>query len=56
MDHFGVPFLEEQMREHRIKCGSRSLLDLGYTDDMTILDENARKINEFLEIEFRVQE
>ena len=37
------------MGEHGIKWESKSLLDLDYTDDLSILDENLSKINKFLE-------
>ena len=42
------------MRYHRIKWGGKTLLDLNYTDDLSILDENGSNINELLEV-FRVQ-
>ena len=38
------------MRDHRIKCGGKTLLDLDYTDDLSILDESLIKMNEFLEV------
>ena len=34
--------------------GGRTLLDLDYADDLSILDESLSKMNEFLEV-FRVQ-
>ena len=40
--------------DHGIKWGGRSLLDLDYADDSSILDESVSKMNEFLEV-LRVQ-
>ena len=40
--------------DHGIKWGGRTLLDLDYADDLSILDESVRKMNEFLEV-LRVQ-
>ena len=34
--------------------GKKSLLDLNYADDLSILDESVRKINELSEV-YRVQ-
>ena len=42
------------MGEHRIKWGSKTLLDLDYAYDLSILDERVRKMNELLEV-LRVQ-
>ena len=36
--------------EHGIKWGSKTLLDLDYADDLSILDENVRKMVDFLEV------
>ena len=36
--------------EHRIKWGSKTLLDLDYADDLCILDESLSKMNELIEI------
>ena len=38
------------MGEHGIKWGSKTLLDVDYADDLSILDENVSTMNEFLEI------
>ena len=40
--------------DHGIKWGGRTLLDLDYADDLSILDESVSKMNEFLEV-LRVQ-
>ena len=40
----------EAMGNHRIKWGEKTLLDLDYTDDWSILDESGSKINELLEV------
>ena len=42
------------VRDHGIKCGGKTLLDLDFADDLSILDESVSKINEFLEV-LRVQ-
>ena len=34
---------------HRIKWGGKTLLDLDYSEDLSILDECVSKINEFLD-------
>ena len=36
--------------DHGIKWGGRTLLDLDYADDLSILDESVSKMNEFLEV------
>jgi len=36
--------------EHGIKGGSKILLDLGYADDLSVLDESVSKMNDLLEI------
>ena len=33
-----------------IKWGGKTLLDLDYADDLSILDESVRKMNDFLEV------
>jgi hypothetical protein len=38
------------MRDHRIKWGGRTLLDLDYADVLRILHESVSKMNEFLEV------
>ena len=38
------------MGDHGIKWGGKNLLDLHYTDDLSIQDENASKMNEHLEV------
>ena len=40
--------------DHGIKWGGKTLLDLDYADDLSILDESVSKMNEFLEV-LRVQ-
>ena len=40
--------------DHGIKWGGRTLLDLDYADDLSILDDSVCKMNEFLEV-LRVQ-
>ena len=40
--------------DHGIKWGRKTLLDLDYADDLSILDESVSKMNEFLEV-LRVQ-
>ena len=40
--------------DHGIKWGGKTLLDLNYADDLSILDESVSKMNEFLE-KLRVQ-
>ena len=42
------------MGDHGIKWGGKSLLDLDYADDLSILDESVSKMNEVLEV-LRVQ-
>ena len=42
------------MGDHGIKWGRKTLLDLGYADDLSILDESVIKMNEVLEV-LRVQ-
>ena len=42
------------IRDHGIKWGGKTLLDLDYADDLSILDESVSKMNEFLEV-LRVQ-
>ena len=37
------------MGDHEIKWGGKTLLDLDYADDLSILDESLSKMNEFLE-------
>ena len=38
------------MGDHGIKWGGKTLLDLDYADDLSILDESVSKMNEFLEV------
>ena len=38
------------MGEHGIIWGGKTLLDLDYADDLSILDESMSKIKEFLEV------
>ena len=38
------------MGEHGIDWGSKTLLDLDYADDLSILDENVDKLNDFFKI------
>jgi hypothetical protein len=38
------------MGDHGIKLGSKTLLDLDYSDDLGILDESVSKMNELLEV------
>ena len=38
------------MGDHGIKRGGKTLLDLDYADDLSMLDESVRKMNEFLEV------
>ena len=40
--------------DHEIKWGGKTLMDLDYADDLSILDESASKMSEFLEV-LRVQ-
>ena len=35
------------MGDHGIKWGGKTLLDVDYTDDLSILDESVSKMNEF---------
>ena len=42
------------MGDHGIKWGGKTLLDLDYADDLSILDESVSKMNELLEV-LRVQ-
>jgi len=51
---FSIMSTAKAMGEHRINWGRNTLLDLHYTDDLSILDKNVSKINEFLEV-LRVQ-
>ena len=41
---------ERAMGDHRIKWGGKTLLDLDYADDLSILDESVNKMNELLEV------
>ena len=36
--------------DHGIKWGEKTLLDLDYADDLSILDEIVSKMNELLEV------
>ena len=38
------------MGDHGIKWGGKTLLDLDYADDLSILDESVSKMNELLEV------
>jgi len=38
------------MGDHGIKWGRKTLLDLDYADDLSILDESVSKMNELLEV------
>jgi len=40
----------KEMGGHGIKWGLKSLLDLDYADDLSILDESVSKMNEFLQV------
>ena len=42
------------MGDHGIKWGGATLLELDYTDDLSILDESVSKMDELLEV-LRVQ-
>jgi hypothetical protein len=42
------------MGDHGIKWGGKTLLDLDYADDLSILEESVSKMNELLEV-LRVQ-
>ena len=44
----------KEMGNHGIKLGEKTLLNLDYADDLSILDENVSKMNELLEL-MRVQ-
>ena len=35
------------IRDHGIKWGEKAPLDLGYTDDLSVLDESVNKMDEF---------
>ena len=39
------------MGEQEIHWGSKTLLRLNYADDLSILDENATKMNEFMKVQ-----
>ena len=41
---------KKAIRDHEIKWGDTNLLDLDYADDLSILDESVRKMNEILEV------
>ena len=36
--------------DHGIKWGGKTLQDLDYADDLSILDESVSKMNDFLEV------
>ena len=40
--------------DHGIKLGGKTLLDLDYADDLSILDESLSKMNEFLEVGLKI--
>ena len=42
------------MGDHGIKWGGKNLLDLDYSDDLSILEQNVSKMNGLLEV-LRVQ-
>ena len=48
--NFVLRSTEKAIGDHGIKWGGKTLLDLDYADDLSILDESVSKINEFLEI------
>ena len=57
MDHFDGLCLKEHRKGNwrpRNQMGRKTLLDLDYADDLSILDESVSKMNEFLEV-LRVQ-
>ena len=37
------------MRDHRIKWGVKTLLDIDYVDDLSMQDESESKMNELLD-------
>ena len=41
--------IAKAMGDHGIKWGGKTLLDLDYADDLSILDEGVSKMNELLE-------
>ena len=41
---------ENIMGEHIINWGSKTFLNLDYAEDLSIIDENVGKMNEFLEV------
>ena len=45
---------KKAMEDHGIKWGGKSLLDLDFADDLSILDESVNKMSEVLEV-LRVQ-
>ena len=51
---FVLRSIGKAMGDHRIKWGGKTLLELDYTDDLSILDESVSKMNELSEI-LRVQ-
>ena len=55
MDHFDELCLKEQRKgDHGLKWGGKTLPDLDYASDLSILDESVSNMNEFLEV-LRVQ-
>ena len=49
-EHFVLRSTGKTIGDHGIKWGGKTLLDLDYADDLSILDESVSKMNEFLEI------
>jgi hypothetical protein len=47
---FGLRSTGRAMGERGIKRGGKSLLDLDYAEDLSILDESVSKMNEVLEV------
>ena len=50
MIDFVLGSIAKAMEEHGIKRGSKTLLDLDYADDLSILDELVRKMNKLLKV------
>ena len=53
MDHFDGLCLKEHRKSNgrpRNQMGRKTLLDLDYADDLSVLDESVSKMNELLEV------
>ena len=53
MDHFDGFVLRrtgEAMGDHGIQWGGKTILDLDFADDLSVLDESGSKMNELLEV------